>query len=558
MPLPVHLPPLADSKSLTPQRKHRKLLKDGSGAEVWPESIEKIFVQGSYTSDDLFRRSTSYPPLKVFVNTGIPPMLHIPSLAAGVDGGTSSSSTTSRSTTSPAQRSKSQATYRCSVICGRANQASVPLRFRLPLEFMITSLEYQLVAGGEELADISPPAGSNIKLEDSHWPTSLIPMDHDDADGYSSNSSPDFSPPDFPHQYLPSPDQPASRQLDMSSSAQYTSGTSPYVSNFPSTSQDYPAIFDKYGQLSPVRTGLPMDSTSGYKYPNRVHALRLTAHGMSPFIIRTDALIPANLPYEPLQLKVRLSISTMEDVNCPPALHGFLASICLSHIWSSSAKCITKTLAGSNTVSEDVGALEVSDIMVGTVNAVLPESHLNRCRWLDPHNHTSITQEIIIDDVSLLFIVYELDRSASNPMPSAQFTGFLKYPSSRAGHGLGSSGGMTTSSASRAFSVSSSHGSGNISNRAFSASPVNSSALAPCGLAAITGASYSQHHHSGSLSPHSSAVTMGGSSTNGVVNPSGLSGYSLPMHSHHSRHPSQSLAHALTPVRYPMATSLPS
>jgi hypothetical protein len=49
MPLPPQLPSLADphtSKSLTPQRKHRKLLKDGSGAEVWPESIEKIFVQG--------------------------------------------------------------------------------------------------------------------------------------------------------------------------------------------------------------------------------------------------------------------------------------------------------------------------------------------------------------------------------------------------------------------------------------------------------------------------------------------------------------------------------
>jgi hypothetical protein len=34
------------TKSLTPQRKHRKLLKDGSGSEVWPESIEKIFVDG--------------------------------------------------------------------------------------------------------------------------------------------------------------------------------------------------------------------------------------------------------------------------------------------------------------------------------------------------------------------------------------------------------------------------------------------------------------------------------------------------------------------------------
>ncbi|KIJ69428.1 hypothetical protein HYDPIDRAFT_51293, partial [Hydnomerulius pinastri MD-312] len=35
----------SSTKSLTPQRKHRKLLKDGS-SEVWPEEIERIFVQG--------------------------------------------------------------------------------------------------------------------------------------------------------------------------------------------------------------------------------------------------------------------------------------------------------------------------------------------------------------------------------------------------------------------------------------------------------------------------------------------------------------------------------
>lgn len=31
-------------KSLTPNRKHHKLLKDGS--EVWSEDVEKIFVEG--------------------------------------------------------------------------------------------------------------------------------------------------------------------------------------------------------------------------------------------------------------------------------------------------------------------------------------------------------------------------------------------------------------------------------------------------------------------------------------------------------------------------------
>lgn len=40
-------PEAGPSKTLTPQRKHRKLLKDGSGTEVWPERIEKVFVQGT-------------------------------------------------------------------------------------------------------------------------------------------------------------------------------------------------------------------------------------------------------------------------------------------------------------------------------------------------------------------------------------------------------------------------------------------------------------------------------------------------------------------------------
>ncbi|KAJ6580910.1 hypothetical protein B0H19DRAFT_929428, partial [Mycena capillaripes] len=40
-PGPSFLKPL-----LTPQRKHRKLLKDGSSTAVWPESIEALFVQG--------------------------------------------------------------------------------------------------------------------------------------------------------------------------------------------------------------------------------------------------------------------------------------------------------------------------------------------------------------------------------------------------------------------------------------------------------------------------------------------------------------------------------
>jgi hypothetical protein len=36
----------APPKTLTPKRKHRKMLKDGS-SEVWPEDVERVFVEGT-------------------------------------------------------------------------------------------------------------------------------------------------------------------------------------------------------------------------------------------------------------------------------------------------------------------------------------------------------------------------------------------------------------------------------------------------------------------------------------------------------------------------------
>lgn len=45
-PLPTNVIMKVSSESLTPQRKHRKLLKSGQG-EVWSEEVEKVFVQGT-------------------------------------------------------------------------------------------------------------------------------------------------------------------------------------------------------------------------------------------------------------------------------------------------------------------------------------------------------------------------------------------------------------------------------------------------------------------------------------------------------------------------------
>lgn len=39
----------------------------------------------------------------------------------------------------------------------------------------------------------------------------------------------------------------------------------------------------------------------------------------------------------------------------------------------------------------------------------------------------TVTQEIVVDDETLLYVVYELDRRNAGPMPSASLLGYQKY-----------------------------------------------------------------------------------------------------------------------------------
>jgi hypothetical protein len=493
------------NKSLTPQRKHRKLLKDGSGAEVWPESIEKVFVQG----------------LREYW--------------------------TSPFATYPQSRGRSR--WRNQFLVDYLQKYNI-IRSKKQVASHIQVLrnmwkgepEYQLVAGGEELADASPPAGSPIKLED-HWSNGLIPMEFDDTDGYSSNSaSPDFSPPDFQNQYLPSPDYPATRQLDLASAAHYSadprnivSSASSYSPSFTDSTPEY----SSYGRIS-SRTP-PTDIAPASQYSkvhqalNRIRALRLTADGMSPLLIRMDQLVPLNMPYQPLQLRICLRISTADDINCPSTLQGFLANVYLSNVWSSSGKCITKTIVGGTTVAEDVDSLQVSEVNMGTVNAFLPESHLSRCRWLDPNVPTNITQEIIVDGASLLFVIYELDRAAGISLPSAEFMGYQNYPS--------------TSRSAANF-----NGSG--TSRGFTPAAGGSLGLHTPSNTVTNLSSYSHPHHAERV-PINGALGVN-SSASGIMSNGSLGSYSLPMQPHSAKHSGHSLVHAFPPVRYAVTTTMPS
>ncbi|TFK42616.1 hypothetical protein BDQ12DRAFT_284507 [Crucibulum laeve] len=445
----------SDSKSLTPQRKHRKLLKDGSGTEVWPESIEKVFVQGlrEYWESPYATYSQSRGRSR-WRNQFLVDYLQ----RAGIT------------------RTKKQVASHIQVL--RNMWKGEP--------------EFHLVAGGEEIYSESGQTAP-VKVED-HWESNhLIPFDYDDSDAPSPQSaSPDFSPPDFIADFPPTPEHrpnlypsdlntmsglgafiPTKSQcspssfspLDLNfstsghisnpSGSPYTTALhqldlpqsrpivaipvhnySPTIASPNSTSssttphsrkpQPTPGRHDPHGHISRT-SNVPVTSSYPRFPPNRVTALALTAEGMTPFSVQTDG---SHLPFpnqqSPSMIRLKLAIPTVNDMRSSPTLHGFSGSVSLSSVWNICGKCTTKVYAGRMCTSEETGYLDVSHIDVGTVNTVLPESSLNRCRWLDDSVPTTITQEIIVDNETLMTIIYDLDRKNTSFGPSVVLLGLQK------------------------------------------------------------------------------------------------------------------------------------
>lgn len=182
---------------------------------------------------------------------------------------------------------------------------------------------------------------------------------------------------------------------------------------------------------------------------NRATAAFLSADGMSPFSINLNALAhPSAQIQPPFTLRIRLSVPTINDARTPSTLHGFLGGIALEHMWSVSCRCVTKVYENNLCVSEETGFINITHINMGTVSASLPESPLSRCRWLDAckldlnffilsltfctARTIVLTQEIVVDDETLLLIIYELDRR-NGSMPSAALLGYQKIRASDKG-----------------------------------------------------------------------------------------------------------------------------
>ena len=211
--------------------------------------------------------------------------------------------------------------------------------------------EFYLVAAGD---DPTPP-DAPIKVEDHGDITASF--DFDDA------VSPDSSPLDCPIDFPPTPTESSPASL-----------TPP---------KDLPPDPLSYTLAPSAPLVKPVPSYLHY-YPNYCTTFRLLADGMTPFSVNLDTLLSSHQPSSSaFMLKLKLSITSVDDTRSPSALHGFSASISLLRVWTNSAKCITRVVAHGVCVSEESAPIQVTNVEYGIANALLPESALTRCRWLD-------------------------------------------------------------------------------------------------------------------------------------------------------------------------------
>lgn len=134
----------------------------------------------------------------------------------------------------------------------------------------------------------------------------------------------------------------------------------------------------------------------------RLYAFNLWAEGMSPFEVDIDRMTAAltnqalmQVEQSSILLRIRLTVPAFDEYMSFPnlqGLQGFQAAITLSERWTSEAKCITKSYAGSTVLSQevthldsasDLQAMSSNDFTSNPVSVGLPESALSRSRWME-------------------------------------------------------------------------------------------------------------------------------------------------------------------------------
>ncbi|KAH7916051.1 hypothetical protein BJ138DRAFT_1076232 [Hygrophoropsis aurantiaca] len=446
-------------KSLTPQRKHRKLLKDGT-SEVWPEEVEKIFVQGlrEYWESPWATYSRGRSRWR---NQFLVDYLQ----RAGID------------------RSKKQVASHIQVL--RNMWKGEP--------------EYHLVAGGEELF-LETGLLAPVKSEDSDTQLST-PVMFGDGQAYSpasdlsvSTSPPSGSQSSFPRtspsggsmQATLPPVNDDSRRVRSISATQFNTSQQSRLSPLDPIYRSFDSTFPPAGSIScpnvnfssgmdslfhrPQRLSNPATSSQPPDFPKqapvqpvfgdsplsynyspllsvdapmrssiKLQRLTLWAEGMQPVTVQVDALAssaqPSTQSAPAVALRIKLHLPTI-DALCSPTLHGFHGSISYTAQRSSTARCSTTVLVRNECIARENNYCPVMTVertggedLETMITSSLPESTLSRSRWLDASLQTCIVQKIVVNEETIAVIVYDLDRRQCENMPSAELVAVQKYAS---------------------------------------------------------------------------------------------------------------------------------
>ncbi|KAH8117470.1 hypothetical protein DFH11DRAFT_1724466 [Phellopilus nigrolimitatus] len=398
--------PLRQDSSL-PQRRHRKMLKDGT-SEVWPQDAEDVFLDGlrEYWNSPWanFSRGRSR-----WRNQYLVDFLK----KKGVE------------------RSKKQVASHIQVL--RNMWKGHP--------------EFTLVAGPEELSEGSSTSDRHSPSRRSSRLSSRSPSRRRSSISHSS-------PPSTPTSYDSELSESAPSANRRPTSLNLSPHSLPQISSIKTEHLHSPhgLLFEPSG-LSAV----PEIAVEQHRplIVNRVAGLCLWAESMQPNYIDVDALPFAGTPASPgspavpppsspqipstgivrtsLRVKLQMPSDGMNGTNAV----GFSGAVAFASPLSPSAEvmtrvhvdnvCISREIAPLIPVHDPAAATGAGAAMQERFVALLPDSWLTRCCWLDTGNKkTIVTQQVVVDAEALFVVIYDLHRVRTTA-PSAELVLWNKH-----------------------------------------------------------------------------------------------------------------------------------
>jgi hypothetical protein len=253
----------------------------------------------------------------------------------------------------------------------------------------LARLEYQLVAGGEELFQ------ENGLLAHKSAPCRSTPLDVQVKEESNENQS-------LFARSVPTDGELASENectsLDafraLGGPTERTSGT--FLPSLPlaQSSQPRSVVKDETFELFPSSGISPPSFMASSVSPphvarNYITAISLSADGMRPLAVDVGRYASPSSSHPnyppPASIHIKLSLSSLHDVSSPLTLHGFSGTVTFASPWTSMAQCVTRVFAAGLCESEEYACFEVpvplSPLSLTSVTAPLPESGLSSCRW---------------------------------------------------------------------------------------------------------------------------------------------------------------------------------